>query len=63
MRSSVVEGAINGIYESLSRISMNRRQLAEITNCILAHFFRNPTASSGGRSTTMKPLAPEVAAS
>ena len=65
IRDCDVEGAINGTYEILCG---KRSAGVEHFNHgsaypVRAHFSRNETASSGGRSTTMNPFAPACLAS
>ena len=66
MRSSEVAGAMSGIYDKLrvTYVSKTRSEAMEArAHPPLVQKFLNLMASSGGKSTTMKPLTPASFAS
>lgn len=63
IRCNVVDGAMRGTYESLINGLISVAQGMLDAYLALVHFSRNVIASSGGRSTMMKPLPPASYAS
>ena len=66
MRSSEVAGAMSGIYDNLRAIHVSETQSQSMearAHPPLVQKFLNLMASSGGKSTTIKPLTPAFFAS
>ena len=66
MRSSEVAGAMSGIYERLQVTQVSAAQIRAMeakSHPPLVQKFLNLKASSGGKSTTIKPLTPASLAS